>query len=58
MAYKEVKREDIPAPLLQAIAKDDKLRIVSAREYQVSWDYKAEKWVYLKYEDNQIGGIK
>lgn len=55
MTYKEVKREDIPSPLLQAIAKDDKLRIVSAREYQVSWDYKKSEWHYFKYEDNRKG---
>lgn len=55
MSYKEVRREDIPATLLQAIAKDDKLRIVSAREYQISWDYKKNEWHYLKYEDNQKG---
>jgi hypothetical protein len=55
MAYKEIKREEIPSTLLQAIAHDDKLRIVSAKHYQVSWDYKTKKWVYLKYEDNHIG---
>ena len=53
MSYKEVRREDIPAPLLQAIIKDDKIRIVSAREFQVSWDYKKGEWHYFKYEDKK-----
>jgi hypothetical protein len=55
MAYKEIRREEIPAPLLQALARDSKLRIVEAKGYQVAWDYKKNDWHYFKYEDNHKG---